>query len=432
MSLADLWRGASAVPRRFLADRRRRNGVMYAISSVLARGGSVFLAPFYTRRLSLAEYGDLSLAQTMVGLIPTFVSAGLLAAVSRFYYEGRNAAEGLQRAGVVARWIAALGIGSTLVLQLLALALGRGVGLASVHHLTCVAWAACGALLSGIPLVLLRAGQKAAQASALQLVDFTVGMSGALALVVWKDRGVSGALEALAIAGFVNVVVALAFVVRVIPGPLLQDDLRKALRFSVPYVPHFAANQFILISDRWFLKTFGFVDALGVYSLASQLASPVTVLVLAWNEAISPKLGEDLRAGGLAKISNEERQTVRSYLWVALGGSAAVCVSAPLFVMLFGKSFGGALTLLPLLCVVLVVETLYYPYSNFLFFANQTAAIPRITFAAGLAGALASLVLVAPFGLAGAIAGRALGGATRSALAYYFARRILKESSRVG
>ncbi len=400
-----------------------RNALLYTLTTVLSRAAILVLAPLYTRKLSPAEYGELALAQTLVGTLPTFVSLGLLSGLSRFFFEGASAAEGTQRAGGVARWIVVIAIGAALSLQATLLLIPLpGAGLWQMHELSCVVWGATGALMLGVPMVVLRSAQRAGLASVLQLLDFAVSLGSAIVLVAVLDRGTRGALEATGIAGLVSTIVCLVFVLSSMPGPLDRAVLRRALLFSLPYVPHFAANQLLLISDRWLLKFFGFDQELGVYSLASQLAAPITMVILAWNEAVSPRVGEDFRLRGVVALREGEKTVVRSYFFLAVGVSAALVVFSPLVLLIFGSAYGTALWFLPGLCLVMVIETFYYPYSNYLFFMNQTKAIPKITVVAAITNVLCNLLLIPFIGVAGAIISRAIGGGVRSGASAYAAR----------
>jgi O-antigen/teichoic acid export membrane protein len=94
--------------------------------------------------------------------------------------------------------------------------------------------------------------------------------------------------------------------------------------------------------------------------------------------------------------------------------------------LLLGKSYWTALWFLPGLCLVLIVESVYYPYSNVLFFANRTSTIPRITFVAGVVNVVANFAFVPLFGVPGAIFSRLLGGGVRSVASAIAARESLR------
>ena len=420
-TLASLWSRLSATG--------GQNALLYTATSILAKGATILLAPLYTRELTTVEYGDLALAQTLVAVLPTFVSIGLLSALSRFFYEGANADEGRARAGGVARWIITLALSTAFVLQALLFVLPLpGKGIFQFHELSCVVWAATGALMLGVPMVVLRASQRAVPASLLQLTDFAISLGAAIVLVAGMGRGIRGALEAVALSGITSSMVCFVYVLRTMPGRLDTVVLKRALAFSMPYVPHFVANQLLLISDRWILKSYGFDEGLGLYSLASQLAAPISIVVLAWNEAVSPKMGEEFRKSGMPGLEASTPSVVKSYAGLAVAMSVVMLVFSPL---VFGKSYGHALWYLPGLCFVLVVECFYYPYSNVLFFANRTSLIPKITFGSGLINVVSNLILVPLLGVPGAIVSRVIGGGARSFASYRFARGTFKEPPHV-
>lgn len=412
-----------------VSDFGGRNALMYTVTAMLSRAATLLLAPLYTRTLSTDEYGDLALAQTLIATLPTFVSLGLLSAVSRFYFEGKTTADGLARAGSVARWLLVLAGSQAVIAQLVLFVLPLPeAGLTSFRTLSCVVWGATGTLFLGIPLGVLRSAQRAALASALQLADFAIALTSAIVLVVVLGRGLNGAVEALGLAGAFTAALGAIFALRVLPGTLDRTVFREAVAFSLPYVPHFAANQLLLISDRWLLKLFGFDSDLGVYSVASQLAAPVLLVVTSWNEAASPRLGEKYRADGVAGLKAAESTLVRSYIFLAGGAAAALLVGSPLIFLVLGAKFANAFFLVPGFCLVIVLESAYYPYSNVLFFMKHTRLLPRITVLAGVFNVLANVALIPMWGMYGAIVSRGVASLARSLLAAVWARREMARS----
>lgn len=405
-----------------------RNALIYTASSILSRAVVLVLAPLYTRTLEPSEYGDLAIAQTFVATAPTFVSLGMLSAVSRFYFDGTDKTAGLKRASSVARWIAVLALGTALLAQMLLAVLPLPTrGLLSAHDLTCIVWGATGSLLLSVPVTILRASQRAMLASALQFFDFLASLASALVLVLFLKRGFAGALESVGVAGALTSVVGLVWIWRTVPGDLDRSLLSKALFFSLPYVPHFAANQLLMLSDRWVLKAFGLEAELGLYSLASQLAAPAMLVVTSWNEAASPRLGEQFRQNGKVGLRDTEKHVVRSYALVATCTSLALLAGSPLVTVVFGPKYSQALWLLPAFCVLIVIESFYFPYANILFFMNKTKVVPRVTIFAGLVNVAANFALVPLLGISGALISRAIGGALRSLTSAIAARRTLRE-----
>lgn len=87
-NLSSLWRSPAAV---------------YSAASVLARAGSLLLIPFYTRRLTLEQYGKHALFLTLISFLATFLSIGLVAAIPTAYFSTQDRGAGKRRASEIAR-----------------------------------------------------------------------------------------------------------------------------------------------------------------------------------------------------------------------------------------------------------------------------------------------------------------------------------------
>jgi O-antigen/teichoic acid export membrane protein len=397
---------------------------IYLAATVLARAGTLLLIPLYTRRLSVDEYGDYALAQTLFALLPTPLSLGMHAAIPRVYFEGAGD-EGRRKAGSVARWlivITALLTSVALVGVMLLTSTGRR-GIAGRWELSCVVFGAGMSCIAQLPPLYLRTSQRPLAASAFQLSDFVVSVTAGLLLVHYLDRGLRGAIEVAALAATVSGAIALVFVAVAMRGPLDRTILRRALRFSLPFVPHAAGNQLQGIADRWTMKIVGLNYALGGYALASQLSVPVSMAIAAWNEAASPRLGEVCREAGMPGVARAFRAHQRSYVLVAFAVAIPLCLAIPVIRVFMGPSYFGALGLIPLICGTIVIESFYFPSHVVMLYANKTDAIPKITVVAGVVNVGLNLALIPLYGIYGAIGARALSMTLRSVAMWARARK---------
>ncbi len=409
----------------------RRVGIasVYLGATVLARAGAVLLIPLYTRRLSLAEYGDYALAQTLISLLATPIALGLHAAVGRFYFDLNDLSASKERVGSAARWLVVVTIGIAALLELLVLA-ARPAGTHGIFgrwELSCIVWGAAGASVGQVPPQYLKSAQRPFPAAAFQLTEFFLTVGSGLFMVLYLGRGFRGAVEAMAIAGLANGVIATGFVLIALKGPLSRVVLREAMRFSLPFIPHGVGNQVQFVADRWVMKLTGNETALGAYALASQLTTPVSMAIEAWHQASGPQIGEALRTGGIAEVSKRRFGYQRSYLLVGLATSLAVCVALPIAGLLVGKSFHAALWIAPLLCALIVMESLYLSNAVMLLYANEPAWLPKITIPAGALNVLLNAALVPFFGIGGALTSRAVAMGLRSGAMWAIAGRRLRE-----
>lgn len=420
---------------RFTLARLRRAArdpaAIYFLAAGISRAANFFLVPLYTRKLSPAEYGDYAFAQLIIAVLPIFLTCGLTAAVSRFYYDGADSEAGARRVGGIARWLVVITLVGTIVIQALVLTVGRrgqpGVGHA--WELSCMLWAAEGGVIAGIPPIYLRARQSAMKAAAFQIGQFFAELLSSLILVGYLERGLRGAIEASAAAWTVQGCIGLGFVLVALRGSMTRQLLAEGLRFSLPFVPHRAGLHVMQTAERWVLKAVGMTSALGVYGLAVQVLAPATMAISAWNDANIPQMGESYRSGGIPRLRKEFRRTAASYLLVSAVPIAVMLGLLPVVSWIVGDRFAGVIWQVPLLAGCLLLESLYYPAVNILFFTNRTGTIPAVTITAGAINLGLSVVLIPRIGIGGAILSRAVASLGRTLAMMVAARVALRAES---
>jgi O-antigen/teichoic acid export membrane protein len=418
--------GPNGVIRRVL----RSPTLAYTGLAALSRASSILLAPFLTRNLTGAEYGDLAFYQSAAGVLAMLLSLGLLAAITRFFFEGSDRGSALVKAGGIARWLFLSVIGGATLL--LAALLLSPMSDSNKHHWLSTVLAAVGTASIAVPLALARARQRPFVVFWLAIVELGGLMAATLALVGPLGRGLDGALEAMAMSGAFSAVTALAVVFISVPGKLVGSHLREALRFSVPFIPHFIANQLLTIGDRWILKANGLEARLGPYALASQLSAPIGIVVVAHNETASAVLGEQTRERGKDWLHTQLPSLAKGYYRIALPLCLLTSASAPLLPILFSDRFAEASLLLPFLGLSLLIEVLYYPAANIIFFANETRYIPALSISAGVVSLLLNLALIPRWGAWGALVSRLLAMSLRSSLGAWLAVRVTRPKATIG
>jgi len=412
--------------RRFATGRVGSAGI-YLVASVLARAGAILLIPLYTRRFSTQQYGEYALAQTLIAFLSTPLCLCLHHAVVRFYFESTDRESARRRVGSAARWMLIITLGLTTLLQIGVL-VTRPAGTHGIYgrwELTCIVWASAGLALSAVPATFLRISQRAMAAAALQLGDFFTGIGAGIVMVVVLGRGVRGGIEALALPACVTGTVGVVFILAALKGPLDLKTLRDGLAISLPFVPHTLGNQAQSISDRWIMKFTANEAALGVYALAGQLSVPVSMVIQAWHTASEPPLGEASRNGGLAGVAKRAAAYRWSYVIVTSAAALFLCLLLPAATHLIGKNFSGALRLVPVMCAILIVDSVYEANCTLVFYANRQATIPKITVTAGALNVALNAVLIRLFGLWGAVLARACSTSVRSLAMWYTARSAL-------
>jgi O-antigen/teichoic acid export membrane protein len=410
-NLSALWRTPAAV---------------YLGASVLARAGSLLLIPLYTRRLTLEEYGNYALFLTLLVFLSTFISAGLVSAIPTAYFSQKDRAEGKYHASEVARWTAVFSIGAALVLLVgvECFAPEDSRPLLGRSALRLAVLGATGRALSVVPPALLRSEQRAYSAAAFQLLQFVTMTAAGLVLVLILDRGYRGAIEAAAGAPLVSGVASLFYIQMLPKSGMRFDRLRAALRFSMPFLPHFVAQWLLGAADLWILGKAGFEQELGGYSLAAQVIVPVTMVITAWNEHMGPEMGEHFRTGGIPEIRRHLPRARLSYFLAALVPSVAVLLSTPLIAWLIGPKFEPAIAFVPFLLLAALPNALYFSDFQVVYYAGRSRWIGRATITAAGISVVLGFVLIPPFGAYGALVSRIAGASIRALIVVYFAGKV--------
>jgi O-antigen/teichoic acid export membrane protein len=414
--LASLWKSPAAV---------------YLGASVLARAGSLLLIPLYTSRLSLEEYGHYVLFLTLLALLSTFLSAGLVAAIPSEYFSQKDRAAGKRRASEVARWTAlvALGGGALLLAGIECFAADESAPLIGRSSLRLAALGSAGMAISAVPWTLLRSEQRAYSAAAFQLLQFVTTTGAGVILVLVFDRGYGGAIEAAAGAQVVNGIVSLVYIASLPKSGMQLVRLRKALRFSLPFLPHFVAQWLLGAADLWILGRAGFERELGSYSLAAQVIVPVNMVIAAWNEHMGPEMGERFRSGGIRAMRKHLPRVRLSYLGAAVIPGAAVLLGLPLVTWVVGPDFESAIVFVPFLLLAILPNTLYFSDFHIVYYGGRTRWISGATVTAAAIGLALGLLLIPSFGAVGAIVARVAGALVRSLIVVHFAGKVVGVTS---
>src|SRR5262249_12529823 len=149
-----------------------------------------------------------------------------------------------------------------------------------------------------IPSLYFRVSEAAGRFAALNLTVFGLTIGSTAYLMLGRGMKLSGLLGGMLIGQGFAALFGIAFTFLVLRPGLDSAVLRPAIRYSVPFIPHMIGNSLMVGVDRWTLEYYGMRDALGLYTLATQLTTPIQMATNAWNEASSPRFLAAWRDGG--------------------------------------------------------------------------------------------------------------------------------------
>ncbi len=403
------------------------NTLIYLAASVLNRTGSILLVPLYTRRLSTSEFGSWGFAVTLFSVAPPLLSLGLAAAIGRFFFDEIDPKKRDAKLGVIAGAIAVLSLSLGVVGQVILWALPRAhmAGL-SQGQLQMVLWICASVPLAEVPIIYLRSSERALGAAALSLGQFLLMIGTTSFLMLGRGLGVTGMLGGMLMTQGASAIFALWFIFTRLGPRYDRPVLIAAARFSLPLIPHLLGNGLLTSVDRWALAYHGRRDDLGLYTLASQLTTPIGIATSSWNDASAPQFLAAFRDGGFAAARARLPRILLGFVLVGAGALGAVLLILPLLSWWVGERFRPAFGLVPWMGLVLMVAGLFPGFVNVLYLRKSTRAIPLLTLGGVAVSALLNFLLIPVFGVYGAILGTGIAAAARTTLTAVMARRLLQ------
>ena len=273
-----------ATSHRLQITKLASHSVIYGLGGYLDKFIGFLLIPLYTRFLVPADYGILALLSIVSSLGFIFLNLGQSSALFRSYFD-HDAEEGRQ---TVISTALLLTLSYCLPFLLCCALYARGISILLlgdpryVSLVMLVGVTIVARVLLRIPFALLRAQEKSLRYSILSVTKGFLQIGLSLIFVIALQQGVFGVL----LGNFGSEAV---FCLVLVAGTLWQ--IRKwrfsrktawdLLSFGLPLVPAGMAGFMLNLSDRYFLKLYGTLHDVGLYSLGYRMGEIIWEVVWA-------------------------------------------------------------------------------------------------------------------------------------------------------
>jgi O-antigen/teichoic acid export membrane protein len=389
---------------------RLRSGLAYTLATVIPRAVGFLLLPVFTQVLSPSDYGQLSVALSVNSFASVVFALGFEVGVFRNYFQ--LAHDDVARTRYVrTTW-------TFLIFSSLAMALASAAILAplvgSSHILSASRLAlsliAAAAVVAAttVPLAVLRAANRIRDYLLLNGAIAGVSTSLTLILVVWLRVGVTGWLLALVVAGLGGLIFAMYIVPYARPQPFDRRMVRTTLSLSLNVVPHLASLWALQLADRILVATLLSTGAAGVYSLGSNLALPMYMIVLGFGAAFMPDYA---RAGQKGSAHESLRHTIILQVAVVVILCVACALLGPPAVhLLTNERYVAAAQLVPWLVLGYGFLGLYaIPMNGITLTHGSTRGLVLVSGAGAATNIGLIVALASPYGLEAVAIASAVG-----------------------
>ena len=401
-----------------------KNSLIYSLSGILIKCFSLFLIPLYTAYLSTEEYGITNIVSRFITTMSFVVAFSLYSAIPRFYVEKKNKKNELSKFyGSITCFCYISGF--------------LFLGLAIIFRKTLEKYVFAG--ISFFPIVfycvvsliftcqhtiydnILRAEQQATKCSLLSILYFICNVVLTIFLVVFQRKGAVGVVAATMITNFLFSCIFLIDMMKNKKIILCLDtiQLKEALKYSIPILPHNLSTRIAGLFSAVFLGNTNSLSVLGVYSLALQFGNVADAIQTYVNYAYCPWLftilteAEKGYKDTVRNVSNILSEVVGLFM-------IGIALFAPDYVFIFLKnSYRSGWYYIPLIVVEYVIKIMYYFYiSALLYNKNSTKRIFIATLSSSIVNLFLSALLIPRFGSIGAIISDTIGVLLLSTLVY--------------
>ena len=170
---------------------------------------------------------------------------------------------------------------------------------------------------------------------------------------------------------------------------------KMMLLWGIPLIPHLATTFIRQGCDRYIVNYFHSIDDVGFFSFALNLTNIIIMLGMGFNQSNSVEIFAIL---GNAQLTESEKKCQiniqrRNIFWIYLICSVVITLACVGIIPFILPKFSEAIKYFPILAVYAFFNCLYFLYTNFLFFYRKTKNLMYVTFGSSVFHLIMSLLL---------------------------------------
>jgi len=376
----------------------------YSFGSVMTLAAGLISFPIFTRMLTPADYGLLSLVNLTGALCITFSKGGLQQALLREWDATRGENRVVVSTALFGSLMITLALCAVCGTAALLLSYARG----SFSYLLLFLVTAGVVITETVKSIIynkIRAMHRALKYNALSISSKYGQIALAVLFMSWFGASAYSVLAGFIAASIVVIVWMLYEERRAISAASFDRSTFKGmLGFGFPLIFYELNTQALNFFDRYLIGYFRGAEAVGIYSAAYNLTFYVqNLLVSTVSLTIYPMIVEVLKKEGYAAA----RELIRdSLLWFTLVGSAAAlgfaALGADIFILTASRKYAEAAPVIaPVICGSFFYGVFTVAASE-LFVQKSTRSMALMVGVAALGNILLNLVLIPSLGLIGA------------------------------
>ncbi len=402
--------------------------MVFAIASFATSGINYITTPFFTRVLTSAQYGTVSLYNSWYSIVQVFASVTLIfpGILNVGLYDHREN-----------RWkylSSMLGITTvaTLVLSALYAAFTQSVNAAFSLSTPIIVLMLAMCLLQ--PATTFWTFKQRYEYN--YKITFIVSVGSAVlaqivsiiaVLLASKHEGIDLAAVRLWSAGFVNLAVALILYIHICSKGKNFIDIplwKRTILIALPLIPHYLGSVVLNSTDKIMISHMVGDDKTGIYSLAAILSAIGVLLWRAFSVTYTPFVNAKLGERSFAEI----RTAVKPLLTVVGALCVITSLAAPEIIRILAtEEYLEGIYIVPPVAAGIFIHALYDNFTAISFFHKKSVRIMVATLIAAATNIVLNFFFIKQFGYIAAGYTTLISNLVLTALHYINARQIEKE-----
>lgn len=278
--------------------------------------------------------------------------------------------------------------------------------------------------LTFVPFHLMRIRNQAVTYSALTFARSVGTVALRVLFVIGLEWSVAGMYAADLVVTLVLLPVLWRWIRPLLVGRFSWPELRLALRFGLPRVPHGLAQQALDAGNKLLLNAYIPLSQLGVYQNGVTLGTGIRFFTSAFETAWAPFYYATARQSDGPAVLGKLATYGIAVLTLLVAVTSSVARDA--IHVLLSPQYLEASRVIPIIATGIALQGVYLLTSIGLNLTSRTQYYPLATFAALAVGLGLGVVLMPRFGVTGAAIAFLSSTATQAGVAFLFARRFYR------
>lgn len=401
------------------------HGGIYLLGTILQRCVSLVMLPIYTRCLTPADYGIIELLSMILDFVGIILGLRIGQAIFRFYHEYRDQKDKNEIISTSLYLVAGLNAVGVLFIFALANPLSATIfgDTSQTGNLLLFSFTLLCQGFVEIPMTYIRARQRPWLFVSFSILKLTLQLSLNIYFVVLLKMHVEGVIYSAIISSGTMGLLLGGYALTQTGMRFSIKKAKQLISFSFPLILTSMVAFYITFGDRYFLRFFGSLTEVGIYSLGYKFGFILMFLVVQPFNNIW-----DSEKYNIYKKKNARAKYQKTFLlFSAL--TILVCIGISIFVkdllkIMSDQSFWSASRVVPIILAAYLTNAWCSFVNLGILLKNKTLEITYGTILGAIVITIGYLVLIPLYGVMGAAIATLFGFGSRCVWVYWRAKKL--------